>query len=639
MNNEQPRSERLAFAEIFEAVEPRLAKNQRVRRILPGDGRLKMDRQLPFLCIYRTPPSEDPGTRELVTSEAAYLFASGEDEYHSDLSQLCQLVATTMEENFGTFLFIEIWADASRFESDVLHAHDPPQPAFEIVTSDLESIPTTVEVFEKALSRIHIDGRKAEVRAPCRAEPVPPGLQPLVYENADRAATGRFSLGLVVRPVYRDSDSGIVFPMVLQSIRAQLARALRRAIGEFTGCQPQFETLHPHALGPTALVAAASQVDRQLCEVSESFDFLLQVTPVNSDRAWSEFADNRYSVAPAFHYRALPYHPSLLKRQLFNIEVERIEDTTLAHLFLEKQDELDRQISALHNLGTEHFLSSSQQLYGVPEASLLQLAEKIVSSTVADPSDASGQCLNVNEIAARAREEIEYYQRQMPEFNATVELRDDVAAGIMVSHDRLLLSDMLQLRRERVEPLLHHEIGTHLLTYFNGRCQPFHQLYAGLAGYEELQEGLAVMAEYLTNGLTESRLRTLAARVIAVQSMLEDLPFIETFERLAEECKLSPRTAFVTTLRAYRGGGLTKDILYLRGLRDVLAYLSRGHDIEPLYVGKIGLQHVPFIQELRRRGIVNAPGVLPRFWSDSAAQQQLERCRGLSVVQLLETLR
>ena len=68
-----------AFDRLIAVVHDRLSRNLRLRRTLPGDGRLRLDRQLPFLCIYRTPPEgRDNGTRDLVTTEAAYLFASGD---------------------------------------------------------------------------------------------------------------------------------------------------------------------------------------------------------------------------------------------------------------------------------------------------------------------------------------------------------------------------------------------------------------------------------------------------------------------------------------------------------------------------------------------------------------------------------
>ncbi|MCH5599357.1 flavohemoglobin expression-modulating QEGLA motif protein [Niabella ginsengisoli] len=60
--------------------------------------------------------------------------------------------------------------------------------------------------------------------------------------------------------------------------------------------------------------------------------------------------------------------------------------------------------------------------------------------------------------------------------------------------------------------MLQHEIGTHVVTYYNGKAQPLELFSIGVPGYEELQEGLAVLAEYLNDGLTNSRMRTLAAR-------------------------------------------------------------------------------------------------------------------------------
>ena len=43
-----------------------------------------------------------------------------------------------------------------------------------------------------------------------------------------------------------------------------------------------------------------------------------------------------------------------------------------------------------------------------------------------------------------------------------------------------------------------------MLTYFNGKLQPFHQLQCGFAGYDELQEGLAVLAEFFSGGFKQA---------------------------------------------------------------------------------------------------------------------------------------
>jgi uncharacterized protein (TIGR02421 family) len=622
------------FAAITEAVCDRLARNVRVRRNLPGEGRLRFDRQLPFLCVYRRPAgSHDIGTVDLVTSEAAYLFASGEPEFHDDISALCRAISREMREHYGVFLFLEIWADHA------LGARRSGAPAFRIVTPEAESLPSTIDVFTEALQEIELDGAQADVRVQPLLNVAPPGMRPLV-DTSNPELAGVFVIGLAVRPVYRQSATSTFYPLVLRALRRQLSMALRKAIYAFTGMANEEGKAPYHSLGPTTLVKATRLVDQQLTEISQSFDFLLQVTPTNSEDAWQQFEEASFRHAPRLHYRPLPYDPRLLKRRLFEAPIERIEDVTLAHLLWEKMDELDRQLTALMNLATPDFLYSSLQLYGGVENSLLELAHEILRTIphAARPI-ADDECVTAETVAQAAREEIDLYHGQLPDFHAIVELNNTIASSIMVVHDKLLISETARLRRGRVAPLLHHEIGTHLLTFFNGRQQPLRQLFAGLAGYEALQEGLAVLAEYLVGGLTPSRMRMLAARVVAVRARIDGLPFTEAFRLLHEEHRLAARVAFTTVLRAYRAGGLTKDAIYLRGLRELLEYLAAGHEIEPLYVGKLALEHVPHVQELRRRGIVSAPALLPRFWADAAVRERLERCRNLSVLQLLENPR
>jgi hypothetical protein len=117
--------------------------------------------------------------------------------------------------------------------------------------------------------------------------------------------------------------------------------------------------------------------------------------------------------------------------------------------------------------------------------------------------------------------------------------------------------------------------------------------------------------------------------------LLEGASFVDTFDRLHGQFKLPARRAFTTTLRAYRGGGTTKDVIYLRGLKDLVRYLSEGHDLEPLYVGKIALRHVPLIQELRRRQVVLPPSVMPRYLTSQKARERLAACRGKSLREFL----
>jgi uncharacterized protein (TIGR02421 family) len=207
----------------------------------------------------------------------------------------------------------------------------------------------------------------------------------------------------------------------------------------------------------------------------------------------------------------------------------------------------------------------------------------------------------------------------------------------VVSHVNLLVGDKVKISESRVEALLGHEVGIHMLTYFNGRAQSFKLLYSGLAGYEELQEGLAVLAEYLVGGLSKPRLRLLAARVIAAHSLIDGATFIDTFRLLKDTYRFKQRTAFNIVMRVYRAGGLTKDAVYLRGLIQLLHYLQKEPLSDLFFIGKIAIDHVPIIQELQRRQVLEGPKLRPHFLDAPQTALRLERVgHGLSVVDLIE---
>ena len=131
----------------------------------------------------------------------------------------------------------------------------------------------------------------------------------------------------------------------------------------------------------------------------------------------------------------------------------------------------------------------------------------------------------------------------------------------------------------------------------------------------------------LVDGLTDVRLRLLAARVLVVDRMLAGESFVDAFGLLREEHGFSPRAAFNIVARVYRSGGLTKDAIYLRGLLQVFDYVARGGDLDPLWCGKIAEHHLPVVDELRERGLLLPPLVAPEFLSRPVAVRQLERIR------------
>jgi uncharacterized protein (TIGR02421 family) len=277
-------------------------------------------------------------------------------------------------------------------------------------------------------------------------------------------------------------------------------------------------------------------------------------------------------------------------------------------------------------------------LFGDVKQELLKFAELILDRIPSRSREQSGRKrMGCDEFAQLAIDEINYYKNINPKFSARVEIRDDIPSGLMVSKGNLLIGKSTTIPNSRADALLQHEIGTHIVTYFNGLSQPFEQLHVGLSGYEELQEGLAVLAEYLVGGLSKPRLRLLAGRVVAVKSMIEGATFIETFRLLDRNYDFERRTAFVITFRVYRGGGLTKDAVYLRGLKGIIDYFKLGGELEPLFVGKISAKDIPVIEELQYRKILIPAPLKPRYMNDPKIMERIESLRGgLSLLNLIK---
>src|SRR5690606_3475050 len=219
--------------------------------------------------------------------------------------------------------------------------------------------------------------------------------------------------------------------------------------------------------------------------------------------------------------------------------------------------------------------------------------------------------INAEAFGALARAEFEHYRASLPSFDATVEIRADISS-LMVSDNKLLIPPHTRLTEARARALLAHEVGTHLLTFYNGKCQPLALMSTGLAGNEQLQEGLAVLSEYLAGGLTMHRLKLLAARVIAVHHLLSGGDFVEVFREMRHVLNLRAREAFFVTLRVFRAGGFTKDAIYLRGLVEVLDHLRHEKPFELLLVGKFATSQLSLMRELKLRRLLKGPVLLPR---------------------------
>lgn len=609
-----------AFAQLVEATRRSLSRGKGLRRKLDGGGRLHIDRPVPFLCLYRRPAEDtDPGTRRLLEGEAAYVIADGSEHFHEPLRSLSRAILEAQTEAFGATLLLELWASPNA------PARPHGAPAFRLVAADRDAPTAVLEVLENALLNVQCSGRTATVDLSYRKAVAPPGLRPILTQREARALQCTH-VGLEVDPLYREQPGGHIYPYKLNEIRHGLGQALKRAFHAFAHEHTRHRPAHYHELGRHSMSRAVWDIDRALAEIAEPFDLVLHVTPVNVPNAWREFESGGYSSSPELLYRPRPLDPGLAKRQLYSIQLERLEDPTLEAIFELKRDELDRQITLVSERNTRRFLLESQQLYPPVDEALLRTAGELADALPDPASDAPAEVSTVDEheLAAAAKTLLERYREVDETLSSQVFVRDDLP-GVMVSRGDFLIGAPCRVRCDRVNALLAHEIETHVLTHHNGRRQRFRELAVGMAGYERLQEGLAVAAEYLVGGLDAARLRVIAARVFAVHALVSGADFVGVFRLLQERCGVSARTSFDVTVRVFRGGGFTKDAIYLAGLIDVIEHLASGRDLDSLYLGKIALEHLGPIDELRARRVLDAPALLPAFWQQDAVRKRMAR--------------
>ena len=91
-----------------------------------------------------------------------------------------------------------------------------------------------------------------------------------------------------------------------------------------------------------------------------------------------------------------------------------------------------------------------------------------------------------------------------------------------------------------------------------------------------------MFAEWAVGGLTLTRMRTIAARVIAVDAMQRGADFMETYRLLREDLDFSIAGAFGLATRVHRSGGFAKDAIYLEGFRAVVITLPQAGRSCPL---------------------------------------------------------
>jgi uncharacterized protein (TIGR02421 family) len=347
---------------------------------------------------------------------------------------------------------------------------------------------------------------------------------------------------------------------------------------------------------PSRLLA----IDESLTQLVSDIDILSSVNPINYAQERERFISNKYSLEPNFEYQKSPLDTHQSKRRLYELPLEDIKDAQLQKLYADVIQSYADKLDQVDTIGTQDFLYNSLRYYGEPSAKDISNAHFILHLPTEEESKPEHDSHSIARFMS--------HFAQKNGYECDIQVLDGMLANALVSGIRVKINSAACITTDELEALAHHEMGVHLLTTLNGRRQPLNVLSLGCPANTNTQEGLAILCEYLSGHFSIKRLRTLALRVLAVESMIKDRDFRQTFRLLKEQYHASDMLAFTITSRVYRGGGLTKDYLYLRGFREVLnAYDQLGDDFYLLLCGKTELKYFDLIRSLVNKGVFSRP--------------------------------
>jgi uncharacterized protein (TIGR02421 family) len=344
-------------------------------------------------------------------------------------------------------------------------------------------------------------------------------------------------------------------------------------------------------------------IDNNLDRLVKRIELLSYVNPLNIEKEKQRFFSSRYTAEPAFKYPKLKFNPYKLQRLFFSQRLERIEDPEIAKFYQEIVYYYANMIQCIDSIGLgKKFYYNSLRTYGTPKERDVQNAKFILHFE----NEPETPDLEKNITAQQAKAYFEEYAKQY-NFPINIKLTTHMAAEAMVSNTNktLLLKKNILFSENQLKTLANHEIGVHLVTTYNGLNQPLRVFSNGFPNNVQTQEGLAVFSEYMSGALTLKRLKELAYRVIAVDSLIKGYSFVDTFDLIHNQYKLNRDDAFTITLRVHRGGGFTKDYMYLAGLKEVYNHYSTNKDLNVLLTGKVSLEYAGVIKRLQSLGLAN----------------------------------
>ena len=415
-------------------------------------------------------------------------------------------------------------------------------------------------------------------------------------------------LATEIKKLYCDEVTGDSFPEIIDTLSKGLKEAIVSHAKLFSNSKTKIHVRSKHSLLSSRIPKEVISVDQGIFTICRDLELLDNIAPINIASEKKKFLSNPARYQPAFRYRPLKVDPKTIRTTLYGLPVASIQDVDLQELYHDIIEAQSKQMEMLSYRGTKRFFYQSLAYFGEPGDEEISTANWILGC----PDHPEKRGLVPTRNAEEVKSEFEDFCRDSG-LGCRIDITRNMAAKAMFvpSKNKLRINASAVFTDRETKALAHHEIGIHCLTTLNARSQPLKVLQTGFPVYTYTQEGLAILAEFLSGYFSVDRLKELALRVVAVRSLVAENSFNETFRMLSEEYEVSENEAYDISLRAYRGGGMTKDYLYLKGFRELLDCYQSNPRTGDLLVGKTAIEKLPLISELIDREILLPPKHVP----------------------------
>ena len=353
------------------------------------------------------------------------------------------------------------------------------------------------------------------------------------------------------------------------------------------------------------------EIDTYLDKLVKKIELLAYVNPINIESEKDRFFVSKYLSEPDFIYPNIDFDKFKLHKELFSLPIEKIEDKRIKNLYEDIIYFYSGLIQSIETIGTgKKFYYNSLHSFGTPTELDVENAKFILHFE----ENLEAEHFKPKYSALETEQFFKDYSKRY-DFTYSIKHSDRMGAIAMVLNNQqtLVLNSNHVFSDNEIGVLTNHEIGVHMVTTMNALLHPLKIFSHGFPNNVETQEGLSVFSEYMSNNLTIKRLKELAYRVLAVDSLAKGYSFSKTFRMLHSNYDLNRDDAFYITTRTHRGGGFTKDYLYLTGLKKIYDLYTKGESLDVLLTGKVSLEHKDDIEYLKEKGLA----VKPKHITDS----------------------